>query len=467
MFSCTMHYMLQQKTQSKSRVGSLLGQDFHHIVHSIPDMNSLGACSQATNSPTHKYANHELSIPSSSCSSTNRCRSSNGVGISRGSWRAEVNNNIDSSRCALHRRHLLLAVSQVAAVSSSLLGLPVGTAAAAAGASSPPPPPSIASFLQPLLPPPVPDLLAQLEGRAPIFQPGVAWSLRNRDRQLFYPSWLAGEWEVTARFAAASFPQGRRLLGRTVPGVLKGSMVVALPDVGAAVDAPLHYRMRFMESPQGGGVVADRVFNVRQLMDAFYGFEVCRRVEYEPLENPTRMTVVYATPRQDRSVISEDLRKAELIINNRISEQISPTDFICAELFRQISQASAQGFVGDYEIISRYSLLQPGAIADQDGPAPTAGIITPATAVASPPPPPPPPPTTTTSGMATAAAAGGTPSAASATSSEAEVMAGRGAQVKVLQRVAAFLQPQDAAFFEAGNQAVAAYDYTYDLRRVA
>jgi hypothetical protein len=45
-------------------------------------------------------------------------------------------------------------------------------------------------------------------------------------------------------------------------------------------------------------------------------------------------TVVYATPRQEKSVISEDLRKAELIINNRISERISPTDFICAELFR-------------------------------------------------------------------------------------------------------------------------------------
>lgn len=114
------------------------------------------------------------------------------------------------------------------------------------------------SFLQPLLPSPTPDLLAQLEGRAPIFQPGVAWALRNRDRQLRYPPWMRGEWAVTARFAAVSFPQGRRLLGRTVPGALKGSMVVALPDVGAAAEAPLHYRARFKESPQEGGVVADR-----------------------------------------------------------------------------------------------------------------------------------------------------------------------------------------------------------------
>jgi hypothetical protein len=38
---------------------------------------------------------------------------------------------------------------------------------------------------------------------------GVAWALNNKQRQLFYPAWLEGEWEVTARFAAASFPQVR------------------------------------------------------------------------------------------------------------------------------------------------------------------------------------------------------------------------------------------------------------------
>jgi hypothetical protein len=139
------------------------------------------------------------------------------------------------------------------AASASTAATGGGGAATAPGASPP-----AGSFLQPLLPSPTPDLLAQLEGRAPIFQPGVAWALRNRDRQLFYPAWMRGEWEVSARFAAASFPQGRRLLGRTVPGVLKGSMVVALPDVGAAMDAPVLYRVRFVDSPREGGVVADR-----------------------------------------------------------------------------------------------------------------------------------------------------------------------------------------------------------------
>eukprot|EP00198_Chlamydomonas_reinhardtii_P008773 XP_001698110.1 predicted protein [Chlamydomonas reinhardtii] len=243
-----------------------------------------------------------------------------------------------------------------------------------------------------------------LEGRAAIYQPGVAWALRNEDRQLYYPAWLEGEWEVTARFAAASFPQGRQLLGRTVPGVLKGSMTVALPDVGAAMDNDVRYRVRFERDPLGGGrVVADRVFNAKELMDAFYGMAVTRRVEYDP-RNPTRMTLVWATPRKETSVISEDLRKAELIINNRLSQDLGSNQFICGELFRQVTQAASQGFVFDYFVINKFTLLSPGAAAVGVG------------------------------GAAGAAAAGG---------------------------------PQDAAYFEAGGKAVAAYDYTYDYVRVA
>ncbi len=48
-------------------------------------------------------------------------------------------------------------------------------------------------------------------------------------------------------------PQGQRLVGRTVPGVLKGSMVTALPDVGAAMEQPLSYRARYGRAPEGGG----------------------------------------------------------------------------------------------------------------------------------------------------------------------------------------------------------------------
>ena len=132
----------------------------------------------------------------------------------------------------LARRQLLLATASASAASvaaaaaqllspAAALAIPDAFAPIPSSPPAPAPLPSASTFLQPLLPAPAADLLAQLEGRAAIYQPGVAWALRNEDRQLYYPAWLEGEWEVTARFAAASFPQGRQLLGRTVPGVLK------------------------------------------------------------------------------------------------------------------------------------------------------------------------------------------------------------------------------------------------------
>eukprot|EP00983_Pelagomonas_calceolata_P058018 1145328-Pelagomonas_calceolata.AAC.3 len=42
-------------------------------------------------------------------------------------------------------------------------------------------------------------------------------------------------------------------------GVTKGSMIVALADVGAAMERPLVYQSRFVYSAEEGGVVADRI----------------------------------------------------------------------------------------------------------------------------------------------------------------------------------------------------------------
>jgi hypothetical protein len=43
-----------------------------------------------------------------------------------------------------------------------------------------------------------------------------------------------------------------------VAGLTKASMIAALSDVGAAMDQPVMWNMRFVQSTQEGGVVADR-----------------------------------------------------------------------------------------------------------------------------------------------------------------------------------------------------------------
>lgn len=104
--------------------------------------------------------------------------------------------------------------------------------------------------------------------------------------------------------------------------------------------------------------MARRAFNVQQQADALLGNAAVREVSYDPLSNPTRLSVVYATPRKSGSSSGAlpDVRKAEIFINNRISEQASssqdggaPCPSWCGfEAFRQVSQAARQGSVSDY-----------------------------------------------------------------------------------------------------------------------
>uniref|UniRef100_A0A7S0RZ19 DUF6816 domain-containing protein n=1 Tax=Chlamydomonas leiostraca TaxID=1034604 RepID=A0A7S0RZ19_9CHLO len=280
---------------------------------------------------------------------------------------------------------------------------------------------------------------------AAIANPGLSWALGQRDKQLYYPAWMQGTWRVRASFKGAGFPLGPRFISRAVPGATKASMIVALSDVGAAMEAPIEFSMRFTASAEEGGVVADRVYNTAKQADTMLGYPAVRRVEYSPLDNPTRMSVVYATPRRagaapaavdplagpDGQRQDVDLRKAEIFINNRISTSIDrctggsaagtgapgegdgstsqgQCEWVACELYRQVSQAARQGSVGDYMSVWRYTLLDRGSDA-----------------------------------------------------------AGAGARVSCQMRVAAFLQPQDPLFFETGGKAVAVYDYVLDLTRTA
>jgi hypothetical protein len=115
-------------------------------------------------------------------------------------------------------------------------------------------PPAAAAAAAPAAPP----LCAPLSDASAARNPGVGWALRKRDKQLLYPPWLEGAWRVRARFEGAAFPLGNRFISKTVPGALKASMAVTLPDVGAAMDRELTFDQRFAASPEQGGVVADR-----------------------------------------------------------------------------------------------------------------------------------------------------------------------------------------------------------------
>lgn len=215
-------------------------------------------------------------------------------------------------------------------------------------------------------------------------------------------------------------------------------MIAALADVGAAMEPPpVAFRQRFVRDPAGSAAtVADRRYNLQQSADAFLRYDAVRSVEYDFAADPTRLTVTFVTPRTRRDAATPresspspsspgggaaegasarpadvDTRRADLFINNRGSQELGGAgggDFVAFELYRQLTNSAKQSYVSDYMTISRYSRQQ-GA---DDAPS-----------------------------------------------------SGSGDGVNVVQRVAAFLQPQDRLYFQVGADAIALYDYTFEMRR--
>lgn len=60
--------------------------------------------------------------------------------------------------------------------------------------------------------------------------------------------------QVTASFVGVSFPKSQRLVSRDVAGVTKASMIMTLSDVGAGMEAPVSYQLRYVSSKEEGEI---------------------------------------------------------------------------------------------------------------------------------------------------------------------------------------------------------------------
>ena len=77
-------------------------------------------------------------------------------------------------------------------------------------------------------------------GKPSIRSPGLSWSTAKKSKQVFYPSWMEGTWDVTAEFSGAYTPLGQRFTSSSTPGFTKAS-ILAVADVGAT---PVQYKAR-------------------------------------------------------------------------------------------------------------------------------------------------------------------------------------------------------------------------------
>nr|QFB70720.1 chloroplast hypothetical protein 3 [Chlorella ohadii] len=249
------------------------------------------------------------------------------------------------------------------------------------------------------------SLAARIATQGNVQQPGIQppWA----PKQIFYPRYLFGEWEVEMEFTALRTPLGRQFVP---PGFLQAAE--ASPEEGG-LGSRYAFRQRFYSTlpptldnelrvnlglgmPQDA-IVSDRAFNTRETTNAFLGYAAVEAVEYDPRDAPLRETVTLSRLAPDMAPLPP--RRLELYINHLSSEEGPGGSFLTSELCRQVLLGVRQVEVKDYEIMHEYRLQPDGSLRGR-------------------------------------------------------------------QRSCLYLQPQEPRFFEAGGRAVAVYDYDYIMRRV-
>ena len=155
-----------------------------------------------------------------------------------------------------------------------------------------------------------------------------------------YPDWLEGTWRCTATFAGFEFPsktmsKSALIKEPTIPGFQKLSLVY-VPDVGTS---DVSYDVRFAKFEGIEGVLEDRAFNLKSIVNSYLGKDAVESVEYEPTRDANRTTV------NIRPGASPNAERIELFCNARESEtRVADRTFFASEASRQVTLGYGKDF---------------------------------------------------------------------------------------------------------------------------
>jgi hypothetical protein len=169
------------------------------------------------------------------------------------------------------------------------------------------------------------------------------------DRDLFYPDWMAGTWEVTSTLIDLVSPLAPEIV---TPG---------FADNKRYLDRPIKFRVRFGENYGAKitkpktiavpvtiavklAVVADRAFNGLEIARTYLGDRV-KSVKVAP-DNPNRQVTVL-----------EDNKQLISTITGRKSETPAPDTFVATEITQQVFQGKSQIYLNEVETTTAYQLI--------------------------------------------------------------------------------------------------------------
>mmetsp|Transcript_10703 Transcript_10703/g.25753 ORF Transcript_10703/g.25753 Transcript_10703/m.25753 type:complete len:330 (-) Transcript_10703:40-1029(-) len=118
-------------------------------------------------------------------------------------------------------------------------------------------------------------------------QPSSASELNGIDN-MYFPSYLSGEWEVNQTLVDMQAPLGLKYIGGP-----NGSLDIAKKTMNEArskIGVPIQLKLRYI--PTKWGVAEDRLFNNRERLNAFAEKSVVASVQYADVGGSNRKTVL-------------------------------------------------------------------------------------------------------------------------------------------------------------------------------
>jgi hypothetical protein len=179
---------------------------------------------------------------------------------------------------------------------------------------------------------------------------------------LYFPSFLAGEWDVTQTLVDTSTPLGLKFVGG--PNGLEDIARATMSEARSNIGKPVSLRLRFL--PTKWGVAEDRLFNTKQRLDAFAGRSVVSAVEYANVGGSNRASVLARggteqDPLQTTVVRFRGPAAQKTFCISHGAESLSETTWAGYELDRSIfaltNQSTAPPLTTDTELVWYFEKL--------------------------------------------------------------------------------------------------------------
>ncbi|VEU33690.1 unnamed protein product [Pseudo-nitzschia multistriata] len=165
------------------------------------------------------------------------------------------------------------------------------------------------------------------------------------DRELFYPSSLAGEWTVRSTLQQKVFPFGPDF-------VPSHSLVQGSPrNRGEQVGDTTSYTVRYISENEK--TIADRAFNLVSMSRSYQQLSpvIADSIVWDSARDPTRLT--YQTEPIAADMRPVGPRKAEVYLTARKTEE-SSSGFAAAERSRTITVGTGSVSANDQEVITEF-----------------------------------------------------------------------------------------------------------------